>query len=61
MLPSEAIVSSVTALGIVIAKNKSPEEIALLASMLMQLSDVLSTILANEALIEGCKNAADKN
>lgn len=40
---------SVTALAAAIAKGKSAEELALLASILMQLSDTLTTLsLQNE-------------
>ncbi|HIQ75211.1 MAG TPA: hypothetical protein IAA51_12435 [Candidatus Cottocaccamicrobium excrementipullorum] len=41
---------SISALAAVIADGKSPEEIALISSIFMQLGDTLSTIAAHQAL-----------
>lgn len=41
---------SVTAIACCIAKDKSPEEIALISSVFMQLGDTLETIAARDAL-----------
>ncbi|MGL5513245.1 MAG: DUF6774 domain-containing protein [Sporomusa sp.] len=40
---------TITALACCIAENKSPEEIALLSSIFMQLADTLATISAQQA------------
>ncbi len=41
---------SVSTMACCIAEGKSPEEIALISSVLMQLGDTLSTIAAHQAL-----------
>lgn len=41
---------SISALACGIAKDKSPDEIALISSIFMQLGDTLSTISAHQAL-----------
>ncbi len=41
---------SISALACCIAEGKSPEEIALISSIFMQLGDTLSTIAARDAL-----------
>lgn len=48
---------SVSTLACCIAENKSPEEIALISSIFMQLGDTLSTIAAHQALC--CPPPAD--
>lgn len=48
---------SITALACCIAEDKSPEELALLSSIFMQLGDTLTTIAAQAALCE----TKDKN
>lgn len=44
------LVTTISALACCIAKDKSPEEIALISSIFMQLGDSLTTIAAQEAL-----------
>lgn len=46
-------VTAISALACCIAKDKSPDEIALLSSIFMQLGDTLTTIAAREALCSG--------
>lgn len=41
---------SISALACCIAEGKSPEEIALVSSIFMQLGDTLATIAAHQAL-----------
>ena len=48
----------VTALANAIACNLSPSEIALIASIFVQLGDTLATIAAQRSL---CEEQADKN
>ena len=44
------ITGAITALANLIAKDRTAEEIALIASLLVQLGDTLATIAATEAL-----------
>ena len=44
------LVVSISALACSIAKDKSPEEIALISAFFSQLGDTLATIAAHEAL-----------
>ena len=41
---------SITAIACCISKDKSPEEIALISAMFMQLGDTLATIAARDVL-----------
>ena len=50
------LTGSVTALANVIARNLDDGEITLLASILVQLSDTLNTIVASRVLCEGKNN-----
>lgn len=43
-------VMTISAIGCCIADGKTPEEIALISSILMQLGDTLATIAAHQAL-----------
>lgn len=52
------LVISVSALACCIAKDKSPDEIALLSSVFTQLGDTLVTIAAQQAL---CNNSQTEN
>ena len=49
------ITGATTALANLIAKDRTVEEIALIASLLVQLGDPLATIAATEALCNLCK------
>ena len=49
---STRLTSVVTALAIAIACKLTPSEIALVASLFVQLGDTLATIAANQALCE---------
>ena len=49
------ITGAITALANLIAKDRVAEEIALIASLLVQLGDTLATISAAEALCNLCK------
>ena len=49
------ITGAITALANLIAKDRTAEEIALIASLLVQLGDTLATIAAAEALSGFCK------
>ena len=51
------LTSAVTALANAIACNLTPNEITLLASIFVQLSDTLNTIVASRGL---CENANEK-
>lgn len=54
---------TITALACCIAENKSPEEIALISSIFMQLADTLATISAQQAFCSSLetKNGCEKN
>ena len=49
------ITGAITALANLMAKDRTAEEIALIASLLVQLGDTLATIAATEALCNLCK------
>ena len=49
------ITGAITALANLIAKDRTAEEIALIASLLVQLGDTLATIAATETLSNLCK------
>ena len=53
------LVNLVSALSCLIIQNYNTEQIGVLAAVFTQLGDSLATILANEALLEECKQ--DKN
>lgn len=54
---------TISALACCLAEGKSPEEITLLSSILMQLADTLATIAAQQAFCEAqkelCKSKKD--
>lgn len=54
---------TITALACCIVENKSPEEIALISSIFMQLADTLATISAQQAFCSSLKteNGCEKN
>ena len=54
------LTSAITALANAIACQMTVEEIALLAGILVQLGDTLSTIAAREALCEEKETGADR-
>ena len=54
------ITGAITALANLIAKDRTAEEIALIASLLVQLGDTLATIAATEALCNLCKQQLTK-
>lgn len=49
-MPSCELAISISTLACCIAEGKSPEEIALVSSIFMQLGDTLATIAAHQAL-----------
>lgn len=49
------LVNLVSMLTCLIVRNYNENEIALLASIFVQLGDSLATILANEAVLKECK------
>ena len=49
------ITGAITALANLIAKDRTAEEVALVASILVQLGDTLATIAAAEAFCNLCK------
>lgn len=52
---------SVTAVACCISEGKTPEEIALISSVFMQLGDTLSTIAARQALCESLEAPKSKS
>lgn len=50
---------TISALACCLAEDKSPEEITLLSSILMQLADTLATIAAQQAFCEARKDACE--
>ena len=55
------LVNLVSMLSCLIVQNYNNDEIAVLAAIFTQLGDSLATILANEALLESCKNNESKD
>lgn len=53
------LVAAISAIACAISKGKSPDEIALMASIFSQLGDTLATIAAQEALCAPTNMAAD--
>ena len=54
------ITGAITALANLIAKDRAAEEIAFIASLLVQLGDTLATIAAAEAFCALCKQQLAK-
>ena len=55
------LVNLISMLTCLIVQNYNDDEIGLLATIFTQLGDSLATILANEALLEQCKNDKEEN
>ena len=49
------LTSAITALANAVACDRTPSELALIASVFVQLGDTLATIAAEKALCEECK------
>ncbi len=55
------LVNLVSVLSCLIVQNYTDEQIGILAAVFTQLGDSLATILANEALLDSCKNENMEN